>query len=158
MRVTAARPIYTLQEITWDHSLSTSKLDALHAASRRREGVLKNFVERVYAGYSALRIRHTINNHSQFHDLLADEQSIGEYIGGYCKCFGEYGSSLFIDEATSDEEPVDVPSSQIDDEDDIIEVVVSNLNTSSSALKSPFPFLPSSILHYFVYSDLINNW
>lgn len=65
--------------------------------------------------------------------MLTDEQLKGEYIGRYRVCVDEDGYSISIDEVTSDEEMEDRPSSRIDGDDDIIEVVVTSSNLPPNA-------------------------
>lgn len=64
--------------------------------------------------------------------LLVEEQSRTEYVGGYDICVGEDGYSLFIVEATGDEEPGDRPSSQNNGDNEIIEFFALPANLLSS--------------------------
>lgn len=94
--------------------------------------MLRDFVERVCTGYSALMRTHATSCRSRLNAVLADVQLRGEYVRGYFILVGEDGYSLHIAEATNGEERAiergDRLSPQNDGDDDIIEVVVTPFN------------------------------
>lgn len=133
MSVAASRSTKEFGTMFQDHASLRSKLDALPAAERRREDVLRECLERLCTGYSGLMRMHATSYRNRLNALLAVEQSKGEYAGGYRIRVGEDGYSPCIDEATSGELRRDCPSSQNDDDDDVVEVVVPSSNPLSSA-------------------------
>lgn len=74
------------------------------AISEIREDVSQVFSERVCVGYSRMMHAYAGRYHKRLHPLLSDAQSRGAYAVGYHISIGKDGYSLYIDEATSDEE------------------------------------------------------
>lgn len=108
--------------MTCAHVSLRSGLDALHTANERWEGVLRDFLEKVYRG---LMRTHAASYRNWLNVLLSDAQLRGEYVGGYLIRISENCYSLSIDEATSDEVRSDQRSALENGDNDIIEVVPS---------------------------------
>lgn len=120
MRVTASRSTKAFEAITQDQASHQLHLDALHAAGRRREDVLRDFLMRVCTDYSALMCAHATSYRNGLNAVKADAQLKGKYVGGYRICVDEDIYLLRIDEATGDKERGDCSSPQNDGDDDII--------------------------------------
>lgn len=124
------------------------ELNALHATGRRREGVLRDFVERMCTDYSAMMCTHTTSYRNRLSTVLADALLRFEYGGGYCIQVGADSYSLRIHEEITENLRGDGFSQSYGD-DDIIEAVVLSSNPSSSPPQYP---LFSFLSHYFYHS------
>lgn len=146
MQFTASRSSKALVAITRAHALLWPEVDTLRAVTERQEGLMRLFAERVCTGYVGLMCTHTASYGNRLSALLSDAQSRGEYVGGYHICISEDCYSLPFDEATSDEERGDHPSTPKSGDGDIIEVVLPPLIPPPGASYYFSPFFVSIFL------------
>lgn len=79
MHAAALQLTMVLEEITWDHGLLRSDVNALLVAEVLQEVVLRVIVEWVSAVYGALMRTHDIYYRNGLHALLANAQARNEY-------------------------------------------------------------------------------
>lgn len=77
--VAASRSIYESEAITQCQTSLQSELDASYTIENCCEGVLRDFMERVYTGYSVLMRTHVVSYRKWPNALLPDAQAKGEY-------------------------------------------------------------------------------